>query len=239
MQHAALHGFGASKGVAATRGIVQGRRQSVVMSLERLSAFLAQDSSNPELACEVFDLHFAAGDFAQARSVLAPLPQDAQALAGVRFRIARHDLVTGAYAQAEATLRDLAAMGHDSAAIAHDIAFAQLCQRNLEPAQGTIDAALNRYGASPAMRILQARIALMHKDYAAAQAALDDAERLDPDDATVQGLRALALLDAGEEAQAAVAAAECLARHPDQHEALLSAGTASLWAGDAASAERH
>jgi Flp pilus assembly protein TadD len=209
------------------------------MSLERLSAFLAQDPGNPELACEVFDLHFAAGHFTQARDTFAQLPEHALALAGVRFRTARHDLVTGAYADAETTLRSLAESGHDSAAVAHDIAFAQLCQRNLAAAQITVDAALSRYEATPALHVLHARIALMRKDYPVAHAALDAALRLDADDATALGLRALALLDAGEEARATTAAAECLLRYPDQHEALLAAGTASLWAGDSQSAERH
>lgn len=208
-------------------------------SLQRLSAFLAQDPGNPELACEVFDQHFAAGSFAEARGTLEPLPEEGQALVSVRFRYARLDLVTGEYRRAEDNLVCLQATGHDGPTIAHDIVFAQLCQRNLDGAHASLETALTRHGETAALRILQARIALMRKDYAAAQAALDDALRLDPADATTQGLRALAWLDAGDEAQALNIAAACLAQHPDQHEALLAAGTASLWRGDAQLAGQH
>ena len=208
-------------------------------SLQRLSAFLAQDPGNTELACEVFDLHFTAGNFSDARNVLDALPDEARHHVGVRFRQARLDLVAGDYAQAERTLTELAASGHDGPAIAHDIAFAQLCQRNLEAAHASIETAVDRHGETPALRILQARVALMRKDYEAAQGALTHALRLDPHDATAHGLRALAWLDAGDEAQAARTADACLAQHPDQHEALLAAGTAALWRGEAERSAAH
>jgi len=208
-------------------------------SLQRLSAFLAQDPGNTELACEVFDLHFTAGSFSDARNVLDALPEEAKHHVGVRFRHARLALVVGDYAQAERTLTELAASGHARPAIAHDIAFAQLCQRDLDAAHASIETALDRHGETPALRILQARVALMRKDYEGAQAALTHALRLDPHEATAHGLRALAWLDAGDDAQAAHAADTCLAQHPDQHEALLAAGTTALWRGEAERSATH
>src|SRR5690606_3085909 len=59
--------------------------------------------------------------------------------------------------------------------------------------------------------------------------ALASALSFDPQNPTALGLRALAELDAGRPDDAEVLAAQCLDQHPDQHEALLVAGTTALW----------
>ena len=46
-------------------------------------------------------------------------------------------------------------------------------------------------------------------------------------------------MDAGDLQAAAEAAAQCLALHPDQHEALLAAGTLALWQRNYGTAEKH
>ncbi len=210
-----------------------------MQSFERLKDYLAQDPGNAELACNIADLQFSTGNFAQARDTLMGLPDTSQQDAGVQFRFARLDLVSGEYLLAEQRLLQLRQAGHDSSAVGHDIAFAQLCQRRVADAANSVHQATVRYGASPELQVLKARIALMARDYGQAQQAIDVALSLEPDNATALGLRALGFLDAGENPAADEAAAICLARHPDQHEALLAAGTLRLWQGDTVAAEMH
>ena len=206
-------------------------------SLGRLKEFLAQDPGNVELACELADRYFATGDFVAGRSVLEGLPKELQQQPGVQFRMARLDLTGGDYGRAEHRLRRLLEEGHDSPAIGHDLAFCLLCQRRLEEASDVVVGTLSRHEASPELRILQARVALMKPDHAQAEQALARALELDPDNATALGLRALGWLDAGQAAAALEAATACLSRYPDQHEALLAAGTLALWRADRPAAE--
>lgn len=201
-------------------------------SIDRLGAFLAQDPANPLLACQLCDALIAAGQVAAADRVLAQLPDISRDDPGVAFRRARVDLLSGRYASAEATLRTLTQ--HTPApAIAHDIAFAQLCQRDLAGATATLAEARQHHGPSADFAVLAARVALMQHDEAAAAAALDEALQLDPGHATALGLRALAHLDADRPQQAWDTAVACLAAHPDQHEALLTTGSVRLYRQDA------
>jgi tetratricopeptide (TPR) repeat protein len=62
---------------------------------------------------------------------------------------------------------------------------------------------------------------------------------LAPDHSTARGLRALALLDSGETDEAYATAEACLTLYPDQHEALLVAGTVALWKQDLDRAEAY
>lgn len=210
-----------------------------MQSVDRLKDFLAQDPGNAELACNIADLLFSAGDFGQAAETLQGLPSAAQHDPGVQFRLARIELVTGNYVHAEKRLLELREAGHDSAAIGHDIAFAQLCQRRTIEAAQSVHDAIIQHGTSPELQVLKARIALMERDYGTAQQALDAALLLEPDNATALGLRALGYLDAGENPEADEAVEICLTRYPDQHEALLAAGTLRLWQGETASAQTH
>ena len=207
--------------------------------IEKLKAYLGVDPGNVELACDLADLQFAAGAFGQVEAAFAGLPAEGLGQPGVQFRLARLALVNGAYAQAERMLAGLLAAGHDLAAVGHDLAFAQLCQRRPDAAAATLDQTIQRHGATPELRVLQARVALMAEDYPCARQALDDALSLEPEHSTALGLRALVRLDEGDAEGAREAAADCLSRYPDQHEALLAAGTVALWQGDARQAEAH
>lgn len=208
-------------------------------SIDRLKSYLLSDPANDRLACDLLDALFASGQYQQANAVLEALPETALNEAGVRFRHARFNLVSGAYAEAETMLQQLASQGHQSAAIGHDIAFAQLCQRRTQQAGASIDATIERFGNSPELSILRARIALMERDYPRAQAALGQALALEPAHPVASGLQALGLLDAGETEAAERAAHACLSSNPDQHEALLTAGTVALWQRDVVAAQAH
>ncbi len=205
----------------------------------RLRGFLAADPGNVALACDLVDALFAAGLYHDADGTLAALPSPAREAAGVRFRQARCALVMGRYAEAGGVLESLIGQGIDNAALWHDLAFAQLCMKQTAAAAATLADAEARFGIDAERAIVAARVALMDGDFPRAHAALDRALQLAPDHATALGLRALALLDSGEPDAALQAALACLDRHPDQHEALLVAGTVSLWRQDLAEAERH
>ena len=202
-----------------------------------LRGYLAADPGNTQLACDLIDALFAAGDFNGADASIAALPAAVQEAAGIRFRRARCALILGRHAEAAQVLGGLIADGHENVALWHDLAFAQLCMRQLRDAAATIAAAQARFGADAELAVVSARVALMDGDFARANAALDTALALAPEHATALGLRALVLLDSGETDAAMQDALACLARYPDQHEALLVAGTVALWRQDLANAE--
>lgn len=195
----------------------------------RLRDFLSADPSNSDLACELADLLVMLGASAEAESVLIELPAPASEIPGVQFRLARCSLACGRYAKAEAILTALIDAGHDSSAVSHDLAFAQLCRRQPDVAAATVERALARFGDVSWLRTLAGRVALMQERRHDAVEQLDVAIRLDPNDSQARGVRALALFDGSSFEQAADAARDCLERDPDQHEALLVAGMLSLW----------
>lgn len=207
-------------------------------SVDKLTAYLAKDPANPELACQLCDALIETGQVVRAEAVIAALPGDIAQLAGVQFRAARLDLLTGRYADAETRLQPLAAR-HPAPALDHDIAFAQLCQQDLDGATRTLEVARARYGDSPEFAVLAARVALMRTDYAAADAALSAALTLAPQHPTALGLSALCALDAGDGTRAAHQAQRSLDLLPDQHEALLTVGALALYAQDGTGAAEH
>lgn len=198
-------------------------------SPDRLQSFLLADPGNAELACELADALFAQGRFDEARRALLSLPEERQLILAVRFRLARYGLMQGDYAGAEAGFAQLTAQGHPVPALWHDLAFAQLCQGHLAPARATLAEAESRFGADSARTVLAARIALFERNYPAAEHELLRALELEPVHPVAMGLRALASLDSGDPDTAGTLADNCLAQYPDQHEALLVAGTVALW----------
>lgn len=203
----------------------------------RLRSFLAQDPANGELACELADVLMGEARLDSAQQVLAELPASVQVQAAVQFRLGRCALSRGDYADAEQIYSKLLQRGDDDIGIRHDLAFSQLCQRRPEAAMATASAALERFGPSPELGVVQARAAMMLDDHATAISVLDGVLAQYPDDASALGVRALALLDDGRYDEAKQAASACLVRYPDQHEALLVAGTLSLWSQDADTAD--
>lgn len=195
----------------------------------QLRGFLEMDPANVPLACDLFDALAANGDVEQAVSLLRELPSDAQADVAIRFRQARGGLMQGRYADAAMLLSGLIEEGHEGVALWHDLAFAHLCLRDTAAAGKAVTEAEARLGSCAALDVVAARIAMMEGDFARALERLDRALGQAPDDVMAQGVRALALLDGGETDAAFAAAKACLARHSDQHEALLVAGTVALW----------
>lgn len=203
----------------------------------RLRSFLAQDPANGELACEIADVLMGEARLDSALQILAELPGPVQAQTAVQFRLGRCALSRGDYAEAERIYSNLLQRGDDDVGIRHDLAFSQLCQRRPEAAMATAVAASERFGPSPELGVLRARAAMMLDDQAMAISVLDEVLSEHPDDASALGVRALALLDAGRYDEAKQAASTCLVRYPEQHEALLVAGTLSLWSQDADTAD--
>ena len=207
--------------------------------LTRLRGYLAADPGNTQLACDLIDALFAAGEYAAVDPLIASLPPKAQAAAGVQFRLARCALILGRYAESGDVLRTLIAAGHANVALWHDLAFSQLCLRQTTDAAKTLREAEEKFGADAELAIVTARVAMIDRDYPRVHAALDQALSLAPAHATALGLRALASLDAGDNDAALKAADACLSNYPDQHEALLVAGTLALWRQDLVNADRH
>jgi tetratricopeptide (TPR) repeat protein len=207
--------------------------------LAQLRRFLAMDPANTQLACDLIDSCLAMGEYAEADRVLAELPAEAQMAAGILFRRARNALIHGRYAEAADVLQGLIAEGHENVALWHDLAFAQLCQRQTADANETLMQAVERFGDNPEIAIVAARVAMMDGDFVQALARLEQARAMAPEHATVLGLRSLALLDSGENEAGYAAAIACLDRHPDQHEALLVAGTVALWRQHLDEADAH
>jgi len=205
----------------------------------QLRAFLAADPGNALLACDLVDAQFNAADYLGADATISALPMETQAAAGIQFRRARCALILGRYDQAADFLRALIADGHDNVALWHDLAFAQLCVRNTADAVTTLSEAETRFGMNAELAIVAARVALMDGDFDRANAALQRAMELAPEHSTAQGLLALLLLDSGKTDDGYTAAKACLARYPDQHEALLVAGTAALWQRDLEHADSY
>lgn len=207
--------------------------------LAQLRGFHAMDPANVPLACDLFDALVAAGEYAEADDFLAGLPEVAAAAAGPRFRRARSALMHGRYAEAIAALQSLLDDGHENVALWHDLAFARLCLRETAAASQVLTEAMARFGDSAELAIVAARVAMMDGDFALALARLEQAQVLAPENATVQGVRALALFDAGESDAGYAAAMACLAAHPDQHEALIVAGSVALARQRIDEAETH
>jgi len=195
----------------------------------RLREYLAADSGNAELACELADLLAAQGAPEDAERVLAGLPESSQSTAAIGFRRARLALATGRYADASLQLNALVEQGVDAPAIKHDLAFSQLCLRQTERARQTVGDAIARHGASSPLHILAARIELQEQQFDTALNRLQAALHLDPNDAQAHGVHALALFDSNRLEPALQAAAAALQQDPDQHEAQIVAGTLALW----------
>lgn len=207
--------------------------------ISQLRDFLKIDPANVPLACDLFDALVEVGDIEQAVTLLETLPPQVKNDAAIRFRSARGGLMQGRYTDAAQWLTGLVAEGHANAALWHDLAFAQLCMRDTHAARATLSEARERFGDDAERDVVAARVALMDEDFQRALELLDRALAQRPDHATVQGVRALALLDQGDTDPSYLAAMACLARHPEQHEALLVAGTVALWRRGLEESEAH
>lgn len=198
----------------------------------RLRGFFAHDPGNADLACDLADALFADGDHAGARTALESIVGDGASAPGVRFRLARCALTTGAYDRAGDEYAAMIAAGHDGSAVRHDLAFAQLCMQKPDDAMRTIESAIADFGATPELWILKSRVEAMQERYEQAFTSADAALALRPGDALALGVKSLALLDGNQLDAAAQTARDALQIDPSQHEALLVASTLCLWQQD-------
>jgi len=205
-----------------------GAHGSTMLSIERLTQYLAGDPANPELAGDLFDAYFHASRYCEAIALLQALPIIVQQSPGMQFRQAQLDLATGNYLAAEQRLSPLWAADQQSLALGHDLAFSLLCQRRLNDARAVLAVAEATHPAQIVVQLLLARVELLAGNFVGAEEHLEAALSLEPRNPTVLGLRALCRLDAGDMHGADAAAVACLQQVPDQHEALLAAGALAL-----------
>jgi tetratricopeptide (TPR) repeat protein len=201
----------------------------VSQRIERLKSYLATDSSNAQLACDLVDAYFSAAQYQEADEFLVSLGTDLSSAPGIIFRRARVGLILGRYQDSIIALQALIDQGHDNVTLWHDLAFSYLCLRNTAAATQVIADAVKRFGDNAELSIVAARVALMDSNYELAHMELSKALSLAPQHSTALGLQALAYLDSDKQEAAFETAKACLSIYPEQHEALLVAGTISLW----------
>lgn len=199
-----------------------------MLSIDRLTQYLAVDPSNIELAADLAELYLRGGDHSEAVRVLHGLPASSQSSPRIQFLLAQLDLAAGGYAAAGERLVRLRESGHDGLAIGHDLAFALLCQGRLDEARAVLFDVDARHPNEPVVHILHARIELLAGNMALADQWLGKVLEVIPAHPTALGLRALGLLDTGDDAGAQALSSACLAIDPDQHEALITAGSLAL-----------
>lgn len=197
--------------------------------IDRLKSYLAADPANALLVCDLVDAHFSAAQYHEADQLLKSLDPEVLNAPGVAFRHARISLILGRYEDSIEALQSLIAQGHDNVALWHDLAFSSLCLRNTTEAARAIAEAVKRFGDNAELSIVAGRVALMDGNFELAHAELAKALDLAPEHSTAMGLQALTYLDSDKNDIAFETAQNCLALYPEQHEALLVAGTVSLW----------
>ncbi len=211
----------------------------LLQRIDRLKLYWAEDPANTLLVCDLVDAYFAAAQYHEAEQLLASLSPDVLNAAGITFRRARISLILGHYEESIEVLTSLIAQGHENVALWHDLAFSHLCMRNIDAAYHAIREAIKRFGDNAELCVVSGRIALMDADFKLAHVELDKALAFAPEHATAMGLKALAYLDSEERDHALETAKACLSLYPEQHEALLVAGTICLWQQDVAGASDY
>lgn len=207
--------------------------------ISNLKIYLASDPVNSQLVCDLIDAYFSATQYHEADQLLKSLAPEVLALPSVTFRYARVNLILGRYQDSIESLKSLISQGYDNFALWHDLAFAFLCLRNTTDASHAIAEAMKRFGDNAELSIVAGRVALMDGNFELAHAELAKALSLAPGHSTAMGLQALAYLDSDQQDIAFESARHCLSIDPEQHEAMLVAGTVSLWRQDASGANDY
>jgi tetratricopeptide (TPR) repeat protein len=200
-----------------------------VSRVASLEAYADRDPSNADLLCELLDQLLIEGQVARARQRLGQLAHPLRSLPGVVFREARCALMDGDFATVEGLLQPLVtAMRPAPAGLCHDLALAQFRLGKLDDALRVLSlAGAEDDDTFAAIALLKARILFHQQLIADAMAALDSVGA-NHRGAEFHGLRALLLLDSGDTAQAAQAAAHALAQDPAQFDAMLVSATLAL-----------
>lgn len=194
----------------------------------RLRMFATQDPSNPVLLCDLLDALLGEGQVSEALTQLQSTADSVRALPTVKFREARCALMTGDFAAVVELLQPLAGATEAPAGIAHDLAYAHFSLGRFDAAMRALDDVRPQGEDAVPVALLKARILHHQGQYAAALALLETIAG-GPRLAEALGLRAMLLLDNGDTAQAAKAAAQALGIDPSQYEAAIVAGTVALW----------
>lgn len=207
--------------------------------ISRLKSYQAADPANALLVCDLVDAFFSAAQYHEADQLLKTLDAEVLLAPGVAFRQARISLILGRYEDSIQALKTLIEQGHDNVALWHDLAFSYLCLMNTKDATQAVVEAVKHYGDNAELSIVAGRVAMMEGNFELAHAELTKALSFAPEHATAIGLQAMAYLDSDQQEMAFDTAKKCLSLYPDQHEALLVAGTVSLWHQDVANASDY
>ncbi|MHB1059434.1 MAG: tetratricopeptide repeat protein [Rhodanobacter sp.] len=195
----------------------------------QLQALAAQDPSNPMLLCDLLDGLLGEGRVDEAIAQLRATEDGLRVLPAVKFREARCALMVRDFTAAATLLQPLVDdMGDVPAGIAHDLAYAHFSLGHFDTALQVLANVRPQGGDATAVALLKARVLHHQCQYDTALdvlGAITHGERL----AEVLGLRAMLLLDSGNTAEAATAAAQALVIDPAQCEAAIVAGTVALW----------
>jgi Tfp pilus assembly protein PilF len=194
----------------------------------RLQALAAQDPSNPMLLCDLLDELLGEGRVDEALAQLHAIEDGLRVLPAVKFREARCALMTRNFTAVVTLLQPLVE-GEDDvpAGIAHDLAYAQFSLGHFDAALQVLAEVRPQGEDVTAVALLKARVLHHQQQYGTALDVLGAITRGERH-AEVLGLRAMLLLDSGDTAGAATAAAEALTIDPTQYEAAIVAGTVAL-----------
>ncbi|WP_266157648.1 tetratricopeptide repeat protein [Dyella silvatica] len=200
--------------------------------LIQLRAYALQDPDNERIVLDIIDELLDKGLISEARSVLNDIRESWRTHPDFLWRTGRCALCGGQFAEAIEALQSLLAAGSDAAAVRHDLAFALLCDRQLDAAEQVLAPVLAQAIALPSIGILHARL-LQHRRQ------LDDAVLIveaivhdHPEHAEAWGLLALLHVDLVHPEAARKAAETSLRLMPHQPDALTALGTLALWSRD-------
>jgi tetratricopeptide (TPR) repeat protein len=199
---------------------------------EQLARFLASDPNNLPLACDYLDSAIAAGRVDVASDALQGLLDRHGPIEALLARQSRLFLISGHLPEAIAVLEGLRDEHPEDLVYLHDLAFCWLAWGELERAEHALQSSKVALAEQPMLAALWARIPYLQRDMATASARLDAALACAPTDASLRGLQALVLLDAGNEQVAFALASSVLQAAPDQADALLVTATQALWQRD-------
>jgi tetratricopeptide (TPR) repeat protein len=187
------------------------------------------DPSNVELSCDLLDEIVLLGQFEKAYNIIDQLPAEACNAIGILFRKAQIGIVTGRYSESIQILEKLISESNEGIALWHDLAFAKLCIGQIDSAIQILNTAESKFGWNIDLTIALSRAALLQSNYPQALMLINQVLDIDNGHATALGVRALILLDSDDLSDASKAASDSLLIDPNQHEALIVAGTLALW----------
>lgn len=205
------------------------------MNLTQLEQFSRLDPDNLSLRLSLAEQYLWAG---RPDDAWRTLERGAGEEPRVRFLRARIHLQRGEFRAVVALLRPMAEAPGATAVLWHDLGFAQLCLRELEAAETSVQRGL-LHEELPELYVLWARIAHAREDLDRALGHVGQALQRAPQNAEALGVCALLSLDAGQPEEAEGLARRALAAQSRQHEALIVVGAVLVLRREADAARQH